>query len=71
DCNREMVDLEAVETEDDIAGLRDLIVQHRDLTASPVADRILADWDACRPRFVKVMPVEYKRALEKLAAEQA
>ena len=70
-CNREMVDLEAVEPGDDAAGLRDLITRHRDLTESSAAARILADWDANRPQFVKVMPVEYKRALEKLAADKA
>ncbi len=70
-CNREMVDLEAVEPGDDAAGLRDLITRHRDLTESSAAARILADWDASRPQFVKVMPVEFKRALEKLAAEKA
>ena len=67
-CNREMVDLEAVEAADDIELVQGLIRQHRDLTGSAVAGRILADWDACLPTFVKVMPVEYKRALEKLAA---
>ncbi len=29
---------------------------------------ILAAWDSYRPKFVKVMPVEYRRALEKLQA---
>jgi glutamate synthase domain-containing protein 2/glutamate synthase domain-containing protein 1/glutamate synthase domain-containing protein 3 len=67
-CNTEMVDLEAVETEDELETLRGLIQTHKDLTDSDVADRILSDWDGCRARFVKVMPVEYKRALEKLAA---
>ncbi len=69
-CNREMVDLERVETADDMAGLRGLIARHRDLTESPVAVRILTDWDACLPKFVKVMPVEYKRALEKMASAE-
>jgi glutamate synthase domain-containing protein 3 len=68
-CNTEMVDLEAVETAEDVDTLRGLIQTHKDLTESEVAGRILADWEGYRPRFIKVMPVEYKRALRKLAAE--
>ena len=41
------------------------VVEHRDRTASPVADRVLSEWDAliARGAFVKVMPHDYKRAL--------
>ena len=68
-CNREGVDLERVDTPEDVTILRRLIQKHRDYTHSALAERILEDWDQFRPRFVKIMPVEYKRALEKLAAE--
>jgi glutamate synthase domain-containing protein 3 len=67
-CNTEMVDLDAVETPEDDDALHGLIQQHQTITGSAVAARILADWDVYRSQFVKVMPVEYKRALEKLAA---
>jgi len=67
-CNREGVDLGPVAAEDADA-LRGLIQTHRDCTQSALAARILEAWEQFRPRFVKVMPVEYKRALEKLAAE--
>ncbi|MGD8242244.1 MAG: glutamate synthase large subunit, partial [Desulfobacterales bacterium] len=71
-CNLEMVELEAVTTADDIEALRRLIQQHQTITASSLAARILEDWESFHPRFVKVMPVEYKQALEKLAvAERA
>ncbi len=69
-CNLEMVELEAVATADDIASLRRLIQQHRTITGSALAVRILEDWESWLPRFVKIMPVEYKRALEKLAAAE-
>jgi glutamate synthase (NADPH/NADH) large chain len=35
-------------------------------TNSTVARDILANWDEYLPRFVKVMPQDYRRALEKL-----
>jgi glutamate synthase domain-containing protein 3 len=68
-CNRDGVDLEPVDEAEDVAALRALIIKHGDCTASPVAARILDDWDRFQLQMVKVMPREYKRALEKLAAE--
>jgi len=70
-CNREGVDLEPVAAQADVDALQELIRKHRDCTQSPVAEGILADWNRFQPRFVKVMPVEYKQALEKLAAENS
>ncbi len=69
-CNPELVDLEAV-GEHDEAELRDLVAEHAQRTSSPVARRVLAGWDAAVGRFVKVMPRDYKRALEEKAAKEA
>ena len=66
-CNLEMVDLEPVETEDDVAGLRILLEAHLKYTGSAKAKRVLGDWDTMLPRFVKIMPREYKRVLTELA----
>ena len=56
----------------DAIELHELIEEHHLRTLSPVAARILEDWDAWLPRFVKVMPHDYKRALEDRAkAERA
>jgi glutamate synthase (NADPH/NADH) large chain len=55
-------------TAGDAARLRTLIQRHFDCTKSPRAWEILADWANYRTRFVKVMPVEYRRALEQLKA---
>src|SRR5262249_14220098 len=68
-CNRGMVELEEV-GEADAIELRALIEEHRDRTDSPVAARVLADWDAMVPRFVKVMPTDYKRVLAELAVQE-
>jgi glutamate synthase (NADPH) large chain len=43
-----------------------LITRHHRLTGSRRAADILADWARYRPKFRKVMPVEYRRALAEL-----
>ena len=63
-CNLGMVVLEKVETAEDTAELKELIKRHQDKTDSSVAARILESWDESLPKFVKVMPVDYKRVLE-------
>ncbi|MEC9349732.1 MAG: glutamate synthase large subunit [Planctomycetota bacterium] len=63
-CNLGMVVLEKVETAEDTAELKGLIERHQDKTDSSVAARILESWDENLPKFVKVMPVDYKRVLE-------
>jgi glutamate synthase (NADPH/NADH) large chain len=47
-----------------------LLTQHRRYTGSTRAQAILEDWPAYRPKFVKVMPVEYRKAIEKLERER-
>ena len=60
-CNMEMVELETVESAEDIAHLKGLISEHQETTQSDVAEGLLADWDGALKRFVKVMPVDYKQ----------
>ena len=50
--------------------LRRLIENHLHYTGSARAKAILDDWGAYLPKFVKVMPVEYRRALEEIARRQ-
>src|SRR5690606_30503760 len=61
-CNRGMVALEPLAEADDVAEVRTLIARHQELTESTVASEILDNWDAARLKFVKIMPVDYKRA---------
>ncbi len=65
-CNLDMVDLESVWQDEDKDLLRSLIARHRDLTGSEQAKRILDNWALRVGRFVKVMPIEYRRALQQL-----
>jgi glutamate synthase (NADPH/NADH) large chain len=51
--------------------LRRLIENHARHTGSTRARQILDHWTETLPKFVKVMPMEYRRALAELAAEQA
>jgi len=62
-CNHGMVELEDVVDDDDVELLRSLVQRHADYTGSTVAERLLGDWDSALRRFVKVMPVDYKRVL--------
>ena len=62
-CNTGMVELEAVAEAADAELLRDLLQRHLDYTGSGVAERLLGDWPAALARFVKVMPLDYKRVL--------
>ncbi|OQW94058.1 MAG: glutamate synthase large subunit [Beggiatoa sp. IS2] len=58
-------------TSDDERRLRVLIERHLHYTNSQVAQQILTHWAEYLPRFVKIMPVDYRRALEKLKARKA
>ena len=62
-CNAEMVDLDPLETDADIAELKQLISNHAQFTASTVAQHVLDNWPREIAHFVKVMPKDYKRVL--------
>jgi glutamate synthase domain-containing protein 2/glutamate synthase domain-containing protein 3 len=66
-CNTELVGLDDFDEADE-RSLHALIDEHHRRTGSPVAEKILANWEVELPRFVKVMPHDYKRALQELAA---
>ena len=54
----------------DAERLKILVERHHLHTGSKVASDLLADWDNALTKFVKVMPTDYKRALEALEAER-
>src|SRR5213594_2591486 len=62
-CNLGMVNLEPLERAEDIELVRDLIRRHIASTGSTYARKILDDWIELQPRFVKVMPKDYRRIL--------
>jgi glutamate synthase (NADPH/NADH) large chain len=65
------VDLLGDMTRFDAERLRQLIANHLKHTGSTRAREILDDWEASKARFVKVMPVEYRRALNEMNTRRA
>jgi glutamate synthase (NADPH) large chain len=65
-CNLEMVDIEPVTQREDDELLYRLIGNHVKHTGSEYAARIIRDWTEILPYFVKVMPADYRRALERM-----
>ena len=65
------VDVFANLLESDIERLHILISRHAKYAGSKKAQMILADWKAWLPKFRKVMPVEYRRALKEMKAKAA
>jgi glutamate synthase domain-containing protein 2/glutamate synthase domain-containing protein 1/glutamate synthase domain-containing protein 3 len=63
--NPAMVGLESVAAPEDVERLRSLIERHLEHTRSPKAEQVLTHWEQMLPRFIKVMPHEYRRVLEK------
>lgn len=62
-CNKEMVVLENVDADDESA-LSGLLYNHHKYTNSPLAKRITDNLKEALNKFIKVMPIEYKRILE-------
>jgi glutamate synthase (NADPH) large chain len=69
-CNLEMVQLEPLEEREELDTVRHLIHQHAESTRSTWANKVLANWDRMVPKFVKVMPKDYKRALSAMKRAQ-
>jgi len=67
--NMEMVELTEVSDESEVNFLRGLVEDHQHHTRSEIAGRVLSEWKRALPRFVKVMPTDYKRVLEEEAAK--
>ncbi len=75
-CNTSMVEISSLESEPasgqhlnrpDTEILRYLLERHFELTQSLKAKSILGDWDRQLSRFIKVMPLDYRRALRQIA----
>lgn len=69
-CNSEDLNLLPVDEAADIIQLKQLIETHYNSTLSPIAQRILENWEKSLPLFIKVFPEEYKQALIRLEKEK-
>jgi len=68
-CNVQMVALEKMEAEE-AEEVRQMIKRHSEYTKSQKAFKVLALWEEMAPKFVKVMPKDYKRVLQALKKAQ-
>ncbi|RXG28971.1 glutamate synthase large subunit [Leeuwenhoekiella palythoae] len=69
-CNAADLNLDPVTEENDKQQLKELITNHYNYTQSALAQRILENWDAYLPKFIKVLPEEYRQALIRLEEEE-
>jgi glutamate synthase (ferredoxin) len=69
-CNMEMVELEDLAGDDETL-VKDLIAKHKEHTGSPIAAKLLEEWSEAKRHFIKVIPSEYKKALQAQAEEAA
>ncbi len=69
-CNKGLVELSQVEDRADIVELQDMIRKHLLYTQSPLAEKILTNWEEYLPKFVKVIPLEYKKVLNELKLKE-
>lgn len=68
-CNSEDLNIDPLTIKEDKQQLKQLIENHYDATASPLARRIIEDWDVYALKFKKVLPEEYRLALIRLENE--
>lgn len=69
-CNKGMVELTPVDSVSEQEFIKERLQKHIEHTESAVAKNILDNWNDFLPKFVKVMPLEYKRALEEMKMKQ-
>ena len=67
--NTEMVELSGLEDPTEVAFVRGLIEDHHHYTGSELAARVLLDFNRALPRFVKILPTDYKRVMAEEAAK--
>ncbi|WP_017727956.1 glutamate synthase large subunit [Halalkalibacterium ligniniphilum] len=63
-CNKEMVFLEALTEQEDVAYVKTMLENHIRYTDSELAKRVIGNWNVALKKFVKVIPKDYKRMLE-------
>lgn len=62
-CNRSMVLLEKINTEEEMRAVKEMISKHVCYTNSPLGRKILDDWENYALRFTRIIPKDYKRML--------
>jgi glutamate synthase (ferredoxin) len=66
-CNKSLILLEKIESEEELNEIKAMIGKHVEYTGSPQGKKVLDDWKGYSLRFSKVIPKDYKRMLENIA----
>ncbi len=69
-CNRSMVELSPAFDYEDQEFIKTWLQKHVAYTGSPIAQTVLACWHEYLPKFIRVMPLEYKRILQEQRLRQ-
>ncbi len=65
-CNKSMVTLEKISSEEEMGEVKEMIRKHVYYTGSPKGRRVLDNWENYSLRFTKIIPEDYKRMLENI-----
>ena len=68
--NKQLVEVTQLHQKEDVDNVKRLIIRHYHYTKSERAKYILDNWEVERKKFIKILPHEYKAALEKLKQEE-
>jgi glutamate synthase (ferredoxin) len=68
--NPEGLNIDPVTEQEDVVQLKEMIENHYNATLSPLAQRLLENWQEELPNFLKILPEEYRQALLRLEEEQ-
>jgi glutamate synthase (ferredoxin) len=63
-CNMEMVEITAIEDDDEIEFVKTMLFRHAQYTASKRATQALLAWEEWVTKLVRVIPKDYRRVLE-------
>ncbi|MFW9597808.1 MAG: glutamate synthase large subunit [Paludibacter sp.] len=69
-CNMEMVELSLIEDSHDNKEVKTMIENHLKYTGSKLAAKILENWIEYRDKFIKVVPIEYKKVIQEQKMEE-
>jgi glutamate synthase (ferredoxin) len=68
-CNMGMVELEELDA-NDIGEVKAMVERHVKYTGSELGSNVLVNWDEMAPKFVKVMPRDYKKMIQAIKKAQ-
>jgi glutamate synthase (ferredoxin) len=63
-CNKAMVQLMSVEEMEEMESIKNMIFRHAEYTGSSRAIEVLLQWDEWLPKFVRIIPHDYKQVLK-------